>query len=161
MKCDICRIRTAVIFVQQVSRDSSVELHLCEQCARERGFSTTENRIDISLGGLFSDVLEKKETGSEGANTCPKCGCTLDTIKKHRKTGCAECYSHFRAEIIALLRQDGVEYAYTGPLPGKKDGEAERPSAEQLRRELQRAIERENYELAAYYRDHLKLLEQH
>ena len=160
MKCDICRIRTAVIFVQQVSRDSSVELHLCEQCARERGFSTTENRIDISLGGLFSDVLDKKNTGGDDSNTCPKCGCTIEDIKKHRKTGCAECYRHFRAEIIALLRQDGVEYAYTGPLPGNKTGEGNRPTPEQLKRELQLAIERENYELAAYYRDRLKTMEQ-
>ncbi len=160
MKCDICRIRTAVIFVQQVSRDSSVELHLCEQCARERGFSTTENKIDISLGGLFSDVLDKKNTNGDAANACPNCGCTMDDIKKHRKTGCPECYHHFRAEIIALLRQDGVEYAYTGPLPGKKSGEGNSPTPDQLKRELHRAIERENYELAAYYRDRLKTMEQ-
>lgn len=160
MKCDICQTRPAVIFVQQVSRNSSVELHLCEQCAKERGFSTSGNKIDISLGNLFSDVMEKKDQGGDAAHTCPSCGCSMNDIRKHKKAGCAECYRHFRAEIIALLRQDGVEYSYTGTLPEKKDGEPVRATPEQLKKELQLAIERENYELAAYYRDRLKFMEQ-
>lgn len=160
MKCDICQTRPAVIFVQQVSRDSSVELHLCEQCAKERGFSTSGNKIDISLGGLFSNVMEKKDQGSDDAPVCPSCGCSIQDIRKHKKAGCAECYRHFRAEIITLLRQEGVEYAYTGTIPEKKDGNTGQTTPEQLKRELQRAIERENYELAAYYRDRLKFMEQ-
>lgn len=160
MKCDICQTRTAVIFVQQVSRDSSVELHLCEQCAKERGFSTSGNKIDISLGNLFSDVVDKKEQGIDPPHVCPSCGCSIQDIRKHKKAGCAECYRHFRAEIIALLRQDGVEYSYTGSMPAKKNGDPVRTTPDQLRKELQLAIERENYELAAYYRDRLKFMEQ-
>ncbi|HHU35780.1 MAG TPA: DNA helicase UvrBC [Treponema sp.] len=160
MKCDICRIRNAVIFVQQVSRDNSVELHLCEQCASERGFSTTQNKIDISLGGLFSEAMDKKEKSGDPANICPVCGCTIQDIRKHKKTGCAECYRHFTAEIISLLRQDGVEYSYTGTLPEKTTPRAVKPTPEQIKHELHSAIERENYELAAYYRDRLKAMEQ-
>lgn len=160
MKCDICRIRTAVIFVQQVSRDSSVELHLCEKCAKERGFSTTDNKIDISLGGIFSDVTKSTTASGNDKLACPGCGFTISDIRKHKKVGCAQCYRHFRAEIITLLRQDGVEYAYTGPLSGKRDSHPEDPTPEQLKRELEIAIEHENYELAAYYRDRLKIMEQ-
>src|SRR5574344_1548814 len=102
MKCDICRERPAVIFVQQVSRESSVELHLCEVCARERGLSTNENRIDISLGGIFSNLAEKSRENPESAPQCPVCGCTFQDIRKRRKAGCADCYRQFRAEIISL-----------------------------------------------------------
>jgi len=159
MKCDICRDRPAVIFVQQVSRDSSVELHLCEVCARERGFSTNENRIDISLGGIFSNLADKSRDNQESAPQCPVCGFTFQDIRKRRKTGCAECYRQFRAEIVTLLRQEGIEIAYSGELPEKASSPVSpKVNPDILKKELQKAIEQENYELAAYYRDRLRTL---
>lgn len=157
MICDICRDRPAVIFVQQVTKNSNIELHLCEECARERGFSTTENKIDISLGGLFSNILD------EGAGTrprvCPACGFSFADIRKLRKAGCADCYRQFRGEIVSLLRSDGVEIGYTGPLPGKLEPFAgPRDDEDQLRRELRKAIEREDYERAAYFRDRIRAI---
>ncbi len=159
MKCDICHDRTAVIFVQQVSRGNSVELHLCEQCAKERGFSTDANRVDISLGGIFSGLSESGQEDRETGPACPTCGCTLQSIKRTRRVGCADCYARFRAEIVTILRQEGIETA-TPVLPTDS---RERPlqegvDASTLRRELQRAIDQENYELAAYYRDRLRSL---
>lgn len=159
MKCDICHERTAVIFVQQVSRGNSVELHLCEQCARERGFSTDANRVDISLGGLFSGLAEGRVEEHETGPVCPTCGCSLQAIKRSRRVGCADCYVRFRAEIVAILRQEGIETS----MPSVAEASRERalsdvPDAGTLRRELQRAIEQENYELAAYYRDRLRSL---
>ena len=157
MKCDICHDRPAVIFVQQVSRGNSVELHLCEHCARERGFSTDANRVDISLGGIFSGLSEGKNEAEDTGPACPTCGCTLQAIKRTKRVGCADCYARFKAEIVTLLRQEGIEAAM--PVPTQDSGEAKTggsvdPAA--LRRELQRAIDQENYELAAYYRDRLR-----
>ncbi len=157
MKCDVCRERPAVIFVQQVSRGSSIELHLCETCAQERGFSTIENKIDVSLGGLFSDILDGTIDAAGQVAACTVCGYTLSDIKKHRKAGCADCYRQFGAEIISLLRRDGLELSYTGELPAKLESFQTPPvDPENLRKELQRAIEQENYEMAAYYRDRLR-----
>jgi len=157
MKCDVCRERPAVIFVQQVSRGSSIELHLCEVCARERGFSTTENKIDVSLGGLFSDILDGTGDAAGRAASCPVCGYTLSDIKKHRRTGCADCYRQFRAEIISILRHDGIELSYTGELPSKLESfRTPEVDPENLRKELSRAIEQEDYEMAAWYRDRLR-----
>lgn len=159
MKCDICGERPAVIFVQQVTKESSMELHLCEKCAKERGFSTSESKVDISLGNIFSGILENPESGGGKENACPGCGFTLADIRKLRKVGCADCYSHFRGEIISILRSEGVDLSYTGHLPERL--ETFRPSGvdpENLRKELQSAIEKEDYELAAYYRDRLKTL---
>ncbi len=159
MKCDICHDRTAVIFVQQVSRGNSVELHLCEQCAKERGFSTDANRVDISLGGIFSGLSESRQGEEEAGPVCPACGCSLQSIKRTRRVGCADCYSRFKAEIVAILRQEGIEAA----MPATQGEPRERAFPETadagtLKRELQRAIDQENYELAAYYRDRLRSL---
>jgi protein arginine kinase activator len=136
---------------------TSIELHLCEQCARERGFSTTGNKIDISLGGLFSGVADGSAEVAGKAQTCPVCGFTVSDIKKLNKAGCADCYRHFRGDIISILRRDGIELAYTGPLPVKLEAfRATSVDPENLRKELQRAIDQEDYELAAYYRDRIR-----
>jgi protein arginine kinase activator len=159
MKCDVCRKLPAVIFVQQVSRGSSIELHLCESCARERGYSTTENRIDVSLGGLFSGILDTPLEESAITQACPQCGLTFPEIKKHRRTGCAHCYQYFRAEIVSLMRRDGLEISYRGSLPSTKGSfKATGIDPDKLRRELQSALDQEDYEMAAYYRDRLRAL---
>jgi len=159
MKCDICRERNAVIFVQQVSKGSSIELHLCEVCAKERGFSATGSKIDISLGGLFSGILDSKGNSDSGDYACPVCGFTLADIRKHRRAGCADCYRQFRAEIISMLRQEGIEVSWSGSLPVKLEAfRALAPDPENLKKELARAIGREDYEMAAYYRDRLRAL---
>lgn len=158
MKCDICRERPAVIFVQQVSRGSSVELHLCEQCAKERGYKIREDRIDISLGGLFSEALSG-DRKKEPVPACPECGTNLEDLRRRKQVGCASCYREFRAEINALMRSEGFEAGYTGALPEKLEAFKQTPpDPENLRRELQRAIDAEDYELAAYYRDRLRAL---
>jgi protein arginine kinase activator len=160
MKCDICRERPAVIFVQQISKDSSIELHLCEACAKERGFSTTENKIDISLGGLFSEALKPSGTSGDKDAACRSCGMALGDIRRNLRVGCADCYRQFRGEIIALLRREGIELSYDGQLPSETKEPSERGvDTETLRKELRDAIAREDYELAAYYRDRLRSIE--
>ncbi len=159
MKCDICHDRPAVIFVQQVSRGNSVELHLCEQCAQERGFATDANRVDISLGGIFSGLADGRDGAKETGPICPTCGCSLQAIKRTKRVGCADCYARFTAEIVTLLRQEGIEASMPVASTDSRDGElAKTVDAGALRRELQRAINQENYELAAYYRDRLRSL---
>jgi protein arginine kinase activator len=159
MKCDICGERPAVIFVQQVSKDASIELHLCEECARARGFSTTDSKIDISLGSIFSGILENQAREGQKTVTCPACGVSLQEIRKRHRTGCAECYTHFRGEIVSILRSEGVTLSWSGNLPAQSASiEPVKADPSYLRHELQLAIENENYELAAYYRDRLKAL---
>lgn len=159
MKCDICRRKSAVIFVQQVSRDGSIELHLCEECARERGFTTGESKMDISLGGIFSGITEGSADAGKLISSCPQCGTALSEIRKTGRAGCAECYHAFQAEIIGILRKDGIDFSYTGPLPAIHEAfQNERVAPENMREELRKAIEREDYELAAYYRDRIRAL---
>ncbi len=157
MKCDACGEKPAVIFVQQVSRENTVELHLCEACAAKRGLSTTGNKIDISLGGLFTNILDGDSTETVSKKSCPVCLSTLNLIRRQKKAGCAECYRFFRTEILSVLRAEGIEMHYTGALPHRPDNfRSVAVDREMLKRELQRAIDTEDYELAAYYRDRLR-----
>jgi len=156
MKCDLCGERPAVMLVQQISKDSTVELHLCEECARARGFSAGPGKVEVSLAGIFNGLIDGKE---EDKRACPRCGTALADIRKRRRVGCADCYLHFRAEILAVLRREGIEVRYRGELPPKIDAfkplSADRAS---LRKELEKALAHEEYEMAAYYRDRLRAL---
>ena len=40
MLCDNCKERDAVINLTQVEHDTKVTLHLCEQCAQQKGVET-------------------------------------------------------------------------------------------------------------------------
>ncbi|ULQ59938.1 UvrB/UvrC motif-containing protein [Brucepastera parasyntrophica] len=160
MKCDICRTRPAVMFVQQVSKGSTIELHLCDVCAKERGFTQQNGHSDLSLSNLFSNILNKKDAQiNTGQDVCPDCCFSFSDIKKFRKAGCSSCYSFFRTEIISLLRGEGIEISYTGPLPEKtKKVYTRHNNPNNLKKELAKAIQQEDYEMAAYFRDRLKSL---
>ncbi|MDR1748560.1 MAG: DNA helicase UvrBC [Spirochaetaceae bacterium] len=164
MKCDVCGIRDAVLFIQQVSESSSVEIHLCTVCARERGISTGDDKnqkIEVSLGGILSGLFNGKEPSDDQKRSCPSCGQTLQDIRKKLTAGCPECYTVFRAEILGLLRSSGAEPSYTGSLPRKLAHFQSRLTDRMaLQNRLQMAISAENYEMAALYRDRLRILDE-
>ena len=155
MKCDLCKKNEAVLFVRQVSRLNTVELHLCAECAKQRGFSNDERTGDVTLSGLFSGLIN-------GTNTkaCQTCGRTLQEVTKYKKCGCPECYNTFKDEIISLMKKEGIYGEYTGSMPNKilhfKSDLTDRMMMQKL---LEKAIADEDYEKAAVYRDRLKVLE--
>lgn len=159
MKCDICRGNQAIIFVQQVSKKETIELHLCESCAKQKGF-TLKEKNDTSLKGLFSEILEFGNTQDQRTIKCPKCGTLKHNIKKNGIAGCEYCYSFFSNEILLFLQSEGLDFFYTGkPQENVDINIFSNKNPLFLKEQLQHAIENEDYELAAYYRDQLKKME--
>ena len=71
MKCEICNESDSVIHVQQVMGDETVELHLCDTCAQDRGISRVDDKIELSLSQLLTGLVgsgaakaEQKTKGS-------------------------------------------------------------------------------------------------
>ena len=160
MKCDICHEKQAVIFVRQMTGQSVLELHLCVDCARERGFSASDSKLELSLSGLLSGIVDNQSLLNSKNRACPVCGRTLKDIIEHRKAGCPECYINFTKEIASQLRLEGIEPNYTGSLPQQlahfKSSLTDRMI---LQTKLEKAIYEEDYEKAAVYRDRLRVLE--
>ena len=79
MLCDNCKEREAIINLTQVEHDSKVTLHLCEQCAQQKGVETGVAIMKSPLGN-FLGALGKGgalvPAGAEGMR-CPACGSTL------------------------------------------------------------------------------------
>lgn len=158
MKCDICHENNAVIFVRQVTNSSTKELYLCADCAEKKGITENTSNEKFSLGGLLGNIISNQN--DEKNKVCSVCGRKFLHIQKEKTVGCAECYNVFSNEIKDILKGMGVTKKYSGDLPNRlphfKSSLTDRAM---LQEKLQKAIQEENYEKAAVYRDKLKMLD--
>ena len=161
MKCEICGLKDAVIHIRQIQKDLVHELHICEECAQEKGL-LREEESELPITNLLSGLLEGKDVLSvgEGKEACPKCGMRATEFRKQGKLGCSECFHAFEKDIHAIISQMAARPRHTGKLPQAFATEREGTvQVESLREELRGAVEREEYELAARLRDKLRELD--
>jgi protein arginine kinase activator len=163
MRCDNCKERDAVINLTQVEHDTKVTLHLCEQCAQEKGIETGTAVLKSPLG-TFLSAMGKGTTLLVPADAlrCASCGATLRDFRDSGRLGCAQCYQSFEDHLRDLLRRLHGSSQHVGEryvLPGAR-GETDSTSRLlDLRDKLRRAVESENFELAAELRDRIRVLE--
>jgi protein arginine kinase activator len=161
MKCEICGLRDAVIHIRQIQRASVNELHICEECAQEKGLVKEEDS-EISISNLLSGLIENREpAGAEGVTTaCPQCGMMASEFRKRGKFGCAGCFEAFQKEVRSILSQMAGRTHHIGKLPkGMTVLTRTESDRESLSSELRDAIEREDYEAAAVIRDRIRELD--
>jgi protein arginine kinase activator len=124
----------------------------------DTGLPTAIVPAPSSSGGLT--VSRSKE--SSDPSSCPVCGLTWSSFKTTGLMGCPHDYELFEGKLTPLLKraQEGAT-DHVGKVPSKrKTQENDRHvTSMRLRRELQKAIDAENYEQAARLRDQLKTLE--
>jgi protein arginine kinase activator len=165
MLCDNCKEREAIINLTQVEHDSKVTLHLCEQCAQQKGVETGGAVMKSPLGN-FLGALGKGgslvPTGADGMR-CPACGSSLRDFRDTGRLGCDQCYAAFDAHLRDLLRRLHGSSQHVGEryeTPGEAGGEPDpRSRLLDLKAQLRRAVEGENFELAAELRDQIRVLE--
>ena len=64
MLCDNCKERDAIINLTQVEHDSKVTLHLCEQCAQQKGVETGGAVLKSPLGNFLGAVVKGGGAGA-------------------------------------------------------------------------------------------------
>jgi len=161
MKCEICGLKDAVIHIRQIQKDLVHELHICEECAQEKGLIREEDS-ELPIANLLSGLLEGKDvTGaSDVKDVCPRCGLKASEFRKQGKLGCPECFKAFDKDVRAIVSQMAARPRHTGKVPRTLVVEQSAGTkGEGLRDELREAVEREEYELAARLRDRLRELE--
>jgi protein arginine kinase activator len=175
MLCENCKEREAVIHLTQIVDNSVTTMHLCEPCAAEKGVETGTSVAKFPLGDFLATL--GKTGGGEPAEAgldipCRSCGATLRDFRTTGRLGCAVCYESFESHLRDLLRRlhgsaTHVGESYLGR-PGAGTAAAaatgalvpQRPGRlDDLRDQLRRAIESENFELAAELRDQIRVLE--
>ena len=93
---------------------------------------------------------------------CAACGSTLKDFRESGRLGCAQCYESFQTHLRDLLRRLHGSSQHVGERyapPGADAAADPRIQLLDLREQLRRAVESENFELAAELRDRIRVLE--
>ncbi len=150
-----------MIHIRQIQKSSVHELHICEECAQEKGL-IKEEESELSISNLLSGLIEGKEAmgAEETAESCPRCGTKAAEFRKRGKLGCPNCFEAFQRDVRSILSQMAGRTRHVGKLPqSETPNEEAGPDRESLAIELRDAIEREDYESAALLRDRIRELE--
>jgi len=182
--CDDCQINPAIVHLTHVEGGEALAYNLCEECARKRGIPIPDGdtlmrgleelvqAAGASLGKTHLKVTVKpaseareerekekvKERELEADVVCPNCGLKLSAFRTGGWLGCAECYDAFEGQIENILVQVHGSGLHKGKTYGRA-GTARRGGKrdiERLRRDLDIAIKREEFELAATIRDAIR-----
>jgi protein arginine kinase activator len=163
MLCDNCRERDAVVHLTTIEDNAVRQVHLCDRCAAARGVDTPAAAPKHPLGEFLQEVHQEvaRGGGNPDAVQCSFCKTTLADFRATGRWGCARCYSNFEAGIRELLRRVHGNHRHIGKAYRPPVSEAfERAAAlGELRDRLRRAVESEQFELAADLRDRIRVLE--
>ena len=161
MVCELCKQSQATVHLTEIINDQMSELHLCEACANQKG-AQVESHFGLAdlLSGL-ADFTKTQEQEEAGGKACPMCGMTYEDFRKVGRLGCPECYATFKSSLGSLLKRIHGSPIHLGKSPIRliKPAKSKTELAE-LKRKLERAIEREEFEEAAQVRDQIRRIEQ-
>ncbi len=162
MKCELCGKRESVVHVQQAIGNESLDIHLCEVCAHEKGISRRSDKVDLSFTQLLTGLLDLKrdDTQAEETAECPTCGMKIAEFKKDGRLGCPDCYVSFASHIRGVHKRLSGATRHRGKLPQKLVSFKELLlDKERLKTQLTDAVGQEDYETAALIRDQIRALE--
>jgi protein arginine kinase activator len=162
MLCDNCKERDGIVQLTQVKNGTVVQVRLCEKCAAEQGVETSvATPTNKPLGDFLQAVQQQSLTmpGDQGA--CDFCGATTRDFRASGRLGCARCYGAFERSLRELLRRLHGTPRHTGrryspPAPELLE---QASLVGQLKERLRRAVDSEQFELAAELRDRLRTYE--
>lgn len=166
MICQRCQERPATIHLTKVVNFEKTEVHLCEVCAKSAG---SELGIVIEpnftfqnlIAGILEGEIDKYQHPNKPQElVCKKCGLTFSDFRDRGLLGCGECYTYFQPGLEPLLKRVHGSSTHTGKVPKRTGGKVRvRKEMEQLKYQLQQAINSEEYEKAAQIRDEIRRLQ--
>ena len=161
MLCDNCKERDAVVHLTRIVENAVTQLHLCEKCAAAKGVETTLAMPQHPLGDILQAVQQQASATAEDATSCAFCGATARDFRATGRLGCPHCYDAMERSLRELLRRLHGSSKHVGaPYEVPVAHILEKPdSLHDLRDRLRRAVETEQFELAADLRDRLRVLE--
>lgn len=162
MKCQQCEKPATFHITELTDENGPKVVHLCEEHAR--AYLSQEE----SAPSLVADHLEKQfklgQTAQELAELdqqeCPVCGITFYEFRNAGRLGCPYDYTVFKKDLEPLLVNIHASSEHKGKRPTRLAPSADRQAELiQLRREMEEAVEKEDYERASEIRDRIRDLE--
>jgi protein arginine kinase activator len=167
MRCDDCGNSEAEVHLTAVEGDEVKSLHLCPECAAQRGFPTEAGEeVPESHPPLVDFLAQLGAAGPTApapsvSEPCPFCGTSTIDFRKTGRVGCPQCYVHFEAQLRGLLRRIHGSAQHAGKLylSETSDISDRLGRISSMKRRMRRAIEAEDFETAADLRDRIHELE--
>lgn len=171
MKCQLCGKNEATEELWCVINGKKSNLKLCSECAAEftKKVMPSYGSIYDTIGSLTSGFFGNKLGGSglkepevlKAVSRCPVCGMSYDEFAAKGKLGCSECYKTFHDRMLRPLKQIHGTYEHVGKIPGRAGGQLKvSRKLEKLKFRLSEAIQKQEFEKAAEFRDEIKKLEE-
>ena len=161
MLCDNCKERDAAVHLTTIVNNEVRQQHLCEKCAAERGVETTVAAPKHPLGDFLHAVQQQLTTSSTETGRCTFCGATMSDFRATGRWGCARCYTAFEVSMRELLRRVHGNSRHGGHTyqPPQPQLDEHATILGELKERLRRAVESEQFELAADLRDRIRVIE--
>ena len=165
MKCQHCE-KPATFHITELTQPSGpVKIHLCEEHARVYLAQESEEATPNALASLLAKQLKLEQTAEQLAKldkkTCPMCGISFAEFRQAGRLGCAYDYVCFQQELEPLLLNIHGSDTHKGKRPARMTGAPDRQHRLlQLRREMQDAVTREDYERAGQIRDLVRRIDE-
>lgn len=157
MKCQYCD-KPATFHITELTQPGGPQvLHLCEQHARNVLQKEEASPIKTITGALAKQLQlgqTKEELQKLDQKECPVCGITFFEFRNSGRLGCPMDYTHFEDDLTPLLVNIHDALEHNGKRPSRAaatvDQQAELIA---LRKEMETAVAREDYESASALRD--------
>ena len=160
--CDVCGKNEAHIHIVEVTPNGKRERNLCEECADKEGLMAGEDDFSFSFANFLRNIIPVTfdEARENVGVVCHNCGLSYGEMKHRGKFGCPACYVAFKDKIPEILKiVQGKAESHIGKSPKSLKGLTPAREIEKLKRGLKIAIEEEEYERAAEFRDRIAELE--
>lgn len=164
MKCQKCGKREATAHITKIVNGYKEELHLCSDCASsspeyKEMKSGMNFGISDFLTGMFTGGKQSAIGGERGTDVCPTCNMPYDEFLKHGKLGCGDCYKAFNTKIRRPLKQIHGTFEHIGKVPRRGGNDLMiGKKISSLEAEMNAAVQRQDFEVAAKLRDEIKAL---
>ena len=163
MKCQYCE-KPATFHITELTEPAGPQvMHLCEEHARSFLQKDTSSPA-ASIAGALAKQLQLGQTKEEleelDQKECPVCGISFFEFRNTGRLGCPYDYAHFEADLVPLLVNIHDKTEHRGKRPRRAAATADSQAQMiQLRRDMEEAVEKEDYEKASQIRDQLKQIE--
>ena len=165
MQCQKCAKPATFHITDIIEKGKHREYHFCDEHARQHLAPPEEALEAPSMSEIAKKLVSQpaslREPSPADKQVCPVCQITFLEFRNSGRLGCPYDYEVFREELMPLLENIHGEARHCGKTP-RREPRARQVRAElaQLRKQLQQAVNRENYEEAARLRDKIRNLEQ-
>lgn len=170
MICSHCKKKQASVHYKEIIEDNINVIHLCVECAEKKEKSDYAAITPLSsshnhekLSALSSSLFEQGETKKATSKSikCPECDQSLQNIQEKGRLGCPHCYTTFAEALEPLLKKVHGSTQHLGKVPMEKDETFDaKMEVWRLEKQLQKAVDSEDYEKAAQLRDKIKALKE-